>query len=1037
MVSKETIGRRAPDEGALGSIALVVGLMMVMTVMASVTFSSDVNAGEVPLTDLVVHSPVAIDKNDGLAASDIVTNGNGTWDNPYIIEGWTINATGSANGIMISNTNSSIIIRDCNMSYANGGGYEDRSGLRLVNVTNATVVNITAYMNTYNGIKLDECGNITITGCRLIDNGILTTGDDGNGIKVHSCVDLSIEDCDVIGNERHGLYFTSQYSRACTNISLINCDISGSMRDIWTYSNMMYGFTIENCTISEFSTAGIWMRDEIGHPRQTGWVIRNTTIENDDNVQTDCAICLSELTGALIENLVVSHVFASDGIVRLTDCDNSTIVNSSFQDSVGTMVQIGNQNFLGHGCQNTTLRDSAIVNGTQYGIYVHDSVDTTISGVTIEERGGSSGRGIQIDYATRTGVQGCVISNCSHHGIYVSVHTDHLLVRDCIISNNGDAVNQYGVYITTGIENVTVVNNTFTNNNGAGSIYDADHIQAYDAGNNNAWNDSEGGNRWSDWLGPDADYDGFVDVPYDIVGAAGAQDMLPLADSEEVPPEVVITAPGDGAVLASTDVTVEWGAWDNQTGLDRIEVTVDSDAPADVGLNTSMELSLSEGAHTVMVTAYDAMGNDGSDSISFSIVLPTVPGTPTSLTATPSDSSVLLGWTAPSNGGSAITAYHVYRGTDPGSLSEVGTSNGTSYSDGGLVNGITYHYALSAENSVGEGLQSDVVNVTPANVPGTPTNLTILVNGTSIELTWEVPEDNGSDIDHYNIYHGTTGTLTKIGESTVSSFIDTGLDGGVTYRYQVSAVNSVGEGLKSQEVQATVVDVPDAPLNLELTLTDDAVNVGWDAPTSDSGSTVVRYNIYRGLSTNDLTLIGNTSALFYDDTGLASGTTYYYAVSAVNSIGEGERCAIANITTVAMPGVPQNPQAEEMDNGIMLTWSAPTGEQEITGYRIYRGLGSGGMTLLTTVNETEYLDTDVQDNTTYNYVIRAVNSAGEGEATSQFSIIYHPFLPEDDDGGLQWYIFLIPIVLVLVLLFLVLWARKRKDKGEGEEGAQE
>ena len=93
------------------------------------------------------------------------------------------------------------------------------------------------------------------------------------------------------------------------------------------------------------------------------------------------------------------------------------------------------------------------------------------------------------------------------------------------------------------------------------------------------------------------------------------------------------------------------------------------------------------------------------------------------------------------------------------------------------------------------------------------------------------------------------------------------------------------------------------------------------------------------------------------------------------------------------------------------------------------------MTLLTTVNDTEYLDTDVQENTTYNYVVRAVNSAGEGEATSQFSILYHPFVPEDDDGGLQWYIFLIPIIVVLVLLFLVLWARKRKDKGEGEEGA--
>ena len=394
MVSKKTIGRRAPVEGALRSIVLVVGLMMVMTVMASVTFSSDVNAGEVPLTDLVAHSPVAIDGDPALGLSDLVIDGNGSWDDPYIIEGWAINATGFANALMISNINSHVIIRDCNLSYANLGGYEDRSGLRLDNVNNATVVNVTAYMNTFNGIKLDECDNITITGCRLIDNGINATGDDGSGIKITGGVDLSIDDCDIIDNERHGLYFTSEYSRDCVNISVRDCNISGSMRDIWTYSNMMYGFTIENCTLSDFSVAGFWMRDELNHPRQTDWIIRNVTIENDDTVQTNCAIYLSELTGALIENLVVRHVFSSEGIVRLNYCDNSTIANSSFHDSLGTMFQLGDNSFLGRGCQNITFKDSVIVNGTQFGIYVRSSVDTTISGVTIEERGGSTGRGI-------------------------------------------------------------------------------------------------------------------------------------------------------------------------------------------------------------------------------------------------------------------------------------------------------------------------------------------------------------------------------------------------------------------------------------------------------------------------------------------------------------------------------------------------------------------------------------------------------------------------------------------------------------------
>src|SRR5204862_6956 len=46
----------------------------------------------------------------------------------------------------------------------------------------------------------------------------------------------------------------------------------------------------------------------------------------------------------------------------------------------------------------------------------------------------------------------------------------------------------------------------------------------------------------------------------------------------------------------------------------------------------------------------------------------TVPGMPT-LSATAGNAQVALSWTTPANGGSAITAYKVYRGTVSGSLS--------------------------------------------------------------------------------------------------------------------------------------------------------------------------------------------------------------------------------------------------------------------------------------------------------------------------------------------------------------------------------
>ncbi len=85
----------------------------------------------------------------------------------------------------------------------------------------------------------------------------------------------------------------------------------------------------------------------------------------------------------------------------------------------------------------------------------------------------------------------------------------------------------------------------------------------------------------------------------------------------------------------------------------------------------------------------------------------TLPGAP-GLSAKPAKpKGVVLSWTVPDNGGSAITAYRVYRGTQTGVhtlLKEVGTT--TSYKDTATTKGTTYFYVVHAVNSVGEGAPS-------------------------------------------------------------------------------------------------------------------------------------------------------------------------------------------------------------------------------------------------------------------------------------------------------------------------------------------
>ena len=113
--------------------------------------------------------------------------------------------------------------------------------------------------------------------------------------------------------------------------------------------------------------------------------------------------------------------------------------------------------------------------------------------------------------------------------------------------------------------------------------------------------------------------------------------------------------------------------------------------------------------------------------------LATKPSAPQSLVATAGNASVLLTWNAPSSTGSApVTNYTIYRGTTSGSLTAIKSIfvNTTSYNDTTVTNGITYYYAVTATNSVGESVKSTEVSATPTaggTPPATPADNTMLI----------------------------------------------------------------------------------------------------------------------------------------------------------------------------------------------------------------------------------------------------------------------------------------------------------------------
>jgi subtilisin family serine protease len=184
---------------------------------------------------------------------------------------------------------------------------------------------------------------------------------------------------------------------------------------------------------------------------------------------------------------------------------------------------------------------------------------------------------------------------------------------------------------------------------------------------------------------------------------------------------------------------------------------------------------------------------------------PTAPGAPV-LSGTAGDSAADLSWTSTAPGDSPITGYRVYRGSVSGGetlLAEVPIS--LAYHDAGLTNGTTYYYAVSAVSAIGEGPRSNEIAVTPApppTVPDAPT-LTGAAGTGSAMLCWSVPANGGSPITGYRLQRTGDGSLTSLPLGVTTSYSDSPLTDGVTYSYQVSAINLVGEGPASPAVAIT------------------------------------------------------------------------------------------------------------------------------------------------------------------------------------------------------------------------------------------
>ena len=291
-----------------------------------------------------------------------------------------------------------------------------------------------------------------------------------------------------------------------------------------------------------------------------------------------------------------------------------------------------------------------------------------------------------------------------------------------------------------------------------------------------------------------------------------------------------------------------------------------------------------------------------------------------------SESSITIAWNFPkSDGGSTIIGYRV-------EMSTTGTGNwrvlaGTTpfrfYTHNGLGPERTRYYRVSAKNADGTGPRSATTSGTTDSAdPGPMVTIAALsssvTEGTAVgfRLT-RAPAGNASltvalDISETGDMLGgylPASAVFAASEETVTITLGTTNDTEDEPDSDVTVQVSSGTGYtvgSNSSATVTVTDndeaaatVPGSPRDFRVSASREThLTLAWTAPSDNGGASIEGYAIERSATGNNpWTNAGLSVVTTWVDSNLQPGTTYYYRVSAINSVGTGPASGVASGTT--------------------------------------------------------------------------------------------------------------------------------------------
>ncbi|GAA1535963.1 hypothetical protein HD600_001571 [Microbacterium ginsengiterrae] len=438
---------------------------------------------------------------------------------------------------------------------------------------------------------------------------------------------------------------------------------------------------------------------------------------------------------------------------------------------------------------------------------------------------------------------------------------------------------------------------------------------------------------------PSADFVGTLVVRYTIEDATEDSDR-------RVDGRVVVTvqgvpeAPGRPQVTSVQDrtVVVSFSAPSNN-GAEITHYTVTSTSGSAYTKRCESTTCTLDGLtnnveYTFQVVATNRVG-DSEPSGASEVARPDArPDTPIPPTLVFGDKSLKVAWKTPTTPGSPVESFNLQISPAPPSgVTEKTGVTGNSLTWEGLENGTSYQVRVQAVNRAPEpsswsGWSLGEVPAGPPLQPAAPTTAELSPVGdqAQMQVTWGAPNNNGADIDGYQLQVLRGGSTVRTlepaaGQTSQAVTVATAEEG---YTYIIRAHNKAGWGQwSSPSAERRGAVRPDAPNTPSITAGDRQITIADNYTlTADqrngarAGEITYQYRLNSGGWQN---LTNRTIG------GLTNGTDYNVQIRALSNTGTGSYTGAesARSNTVKPFGIPPQPNASARNNGqnVTLSWS--------------------------------------------------------------------------------------------------------------------